>query len=68
LKALLQNQVASLADSDMIRMVLHQSLHLTFISIFAIAIFVVVLLGFVPPINIGPSKQIPLEALSPLED
>lgn len=68
LKALLQNQVTSLADSDMIRMVLHQSLHLTFISIFAIAIFVVVLLGFVPPISIGPTKQIPLEALSPLED
>ncbi|MCP2091491.1 UNVERIFIED_ORG: EmrB/QacA subfamily drug resistance transporter [Paraburkholderia sediminicola] len=68
LKALLQNQVASLADSDMIRMVLHQSLHLTFISIFAIAIFVVVLLGFVPTINIGPAKQVPLEALSPLED
>jgi EmrB/QacA subfamily drug resistance transporter len=68
LKALLQNQVASLADSDMIRMVLHQSLHLTFISIFAIAIFVVVLLGFVPAINIGPAKQVPLEALSPLED
>ncbi len=68
LKALLRNQVASLADSDMIRMVLHQSLHLTFISIFAIAIFVVVLLGFVPAINIGPAKQVPLEALSPLED
>ncbi len=68
LKALLQNQVTSLADSDMIRMVLHQSLHLTFISIFAIAIFVVVLLSFVPPISIGPTKQIPLEALSPLED
>ncbi|MFM0075125.1 MDR family MFS transporter [Paraburkholderia sediminicola] len=68
LKALLQNQVASLADSDMIRMVLHQSLHLTFISIFAIAIFVVVLLGFVPAINLGPAKQVPLEALSPLED
>lgn len=68
LKALLQNQVASLADSDMIRMVLHQSLHLTFVSIFAIAIFVVVLLGFVPAINIGQAKQVPLEALSPLED
>ncbi|CAB3783417.1 MDR family MFS transporter [Paraburkholderia caffeinilytica] len=68
LKALLQNQVASLADSDMIRMVLHHSLHLTFVSIFAIAIFVVVLLGFVPAINIGPAKQVPLEALSPLED
>ncbi|MFL9991341.1 MDR family MFS transporter [Paraburkholderia sediminicola] len=68
LKALLQNQVTSLADSDMIRMVLHQSLHLTFISIFAIAIFVVVLLGFVPPINLGPAKQVPLEAFSPLED
>ncbi|NPT42595.1 MFS transporter [Paraburkholderia sp. 1N] len=68
LKALLQNQVTSLADSDMIRMVLHQSLHLTFISIFVIAIFVVVLLGFVPAINIGSAKQVPLEALSPLED
>ncbi len=68
LKALLQNQVTSLADSDMIRMVLHQSLHLTFISIFVIAIFVVVLLGFVPAISIGPEKTMPLEALSPLED
>lgn len=68
LKALLQNQVASLADSDMIRVVLHQSLHLTFISIFAIAIFVVVLLGFVPAIHIGPAKKTQLEALSPLED
>lgn len=68
LKSLLQNQAASLADSNMIRMVLHQSLHLTFIAIFAIAIFVVVLLGFVPSINIGTEKKMPLEALSPLED
>ncbi|RKF50236.1 MDR family MFS transporter [Paraburkholderia fungorum] len=68
LKALLQNQVTSLANSDMIRMVLHQSLHLTFISIFVIAIFVVVLLGFVPAISIGGAKQVPLEAFSPLED
>ncbi|MGF6903513.1 MDR family MFS transporter [Paraburkholderia sp. GAS348] len=68
LKALLQNQVASLADSDMIRVVLHQSLHLTFISIFVIAIFVVALLSFVPAINIGMAKKAQLEALSPLED
>lgn len=68
LKALLQNQVTSLADSDMIRMVLHQSLHLTFVAIFVIAIFVVALLGFVPAINIGADKQMPLEALAPLED
>jgi EmrB/QacA subfamily drug resistance transporter len=68
LKALLQNQAASFADSDMIRQVLHQSLHLTFISIFVIAIFVVALLAFVPAINIGPDKKMPLEALSPLED
>ncbi|MFL9902207.1 MDR family MFS transporter [Paraburkholderia fungorum] len=68
LKALLQNQVTSLADSDMIRMVLHQSLHLTFIAIFVIAIFLVALLGLVPAISIGAEKQMPLEALAPLED
>lgn len=68
LKALLQNQAASLADSDMIRMVLHQSLHLTFIALFVIAIFVVVLLVFVPPVNIRTARPMPLEALSPLED
>jgi C4-dicarboxylate transporter len=68
LKALLQNQAASLGDSDMIRLVLHQSLHLTFISIFVIAIFVVALLTFVPAIHIGSEKKLPLEALSPLED
>ncbi|PQV49314.1 EmrB/QacA subfamily drug resistance transporter [Paraburkholderia sp. BL21I4N1] len=68
LKALLQNQAASLGGSDMIRMVLHQSLHLTFISLFVIAIFVVVLLAFVPPVNIRTAKPVPLEALSPLED
>jgi EmrB/QacA subfamily drug resistance transporter len=68
LKALLQNQTASLVDSDMIRLVLHQSLHLTFVSIFVIAIFVVALLAFVPAIQIGPEKKMPIEALSPLED
>ncbi|NKJ47263.1 MFS transporter [Burkholderia sp. SG-MS1] len=68
LKALLQNQVASLGDSDMIRLVLHQSLHLTFVSIFVIAIFVVALLAFVPAIHIGSEKKMPIEALSPLED
>ncbi|ASL48172.1 Multidrug resistance protein 3 [Burkholderia sp. AD24] len=68
LKALLQNQAASLGDSDMIRMVLHQSLHLTFISLFVIAIFVVVLLAFVPPVSIRTARPVPLEALSPLED
>ncbi|WP_341319084.1 MDR family MFS transporter [Paraburkholderia sp. IMGN_8] len=68
LKALLQNQTASLGDSDAIRQVLHQSLHLTFTSIFAIAIFVVVLLAFVPAINIGAAKKVPVKALSPLED
>jgi EmrB/QacA subfamily drug resistance transporter len=68
LKALLQNQVTSLGNSDAIRQVLHQSLHLTFLSIFVIAIFVVVLLAFVPAITIGPAKKMPLEALSPLED
>jgi competence protein ComGC len=52
----------------MIRAVLHQSLHLTFISLFVIAIFAVVLLLFVPSISIGAEKTIPLEALSPLED
>jgi hypothetical protein len=48
--------------------VLHQSLHLTFISIFAIAIFVVLLLTLVPAITIGAEKKMPLEALAPLED
>ncbi|RKT21981.1 EmrB/QacA subfamily drug resistance transporter [Paraburkholderia sp. RAU2J] len=68
LKALLQNQVASLGDSDMIRLVLHQSLHLTFVSIFVIALFVVALLAFVPAIHIGSEKKMPVEVLSPLED
>jgi K+-transporting ATPase A subunit len=68
LKALLQNQIASLGSGDAIRQVLHQSLHLTFLSIFVIAIFVVVLLVFVPTITLGPAKTVPLEALSPLED
>jgi MFS family permease len=68
LKALLQNQAASLGNSEMIRMVLHQSLHLTFLSIFVIGIFVVVLLAFVPAISIGTEKKVPLEAFSPLED
>jgi EmrB/QacA subfamily drug resistance transporter len=68
LKALLQNQAASLGSSDAIRQVLHQSLHLTFLSIFAIAIFVVACLAFVPTITLGHEKKMPLEALSPLED
>ncbi|MGF6770806.1 EmrB/QacA subfamily drug resistance transporter [Paraburkholderia sp. GAS199] len=68
LKSLLQNQAAALGNSDAIRFVLHQSLHLTFVSLFAIAIFVVVLLCFVPPISIGQDRTMPLEALSPLED
>ncbi|MDR6390211.1 MDR family MFS transporter [Paraburkholderia phenoliruptrix] len=68
LKSLLQNQAASLGGGNAIRMVLHQSLHLTFLSIFAIAIFVVVLLTLVPAITIGAEKKMPLEALSPLED
>jgi EmrB/QacA subfamily drug resistance transporter len=68
LKALLQNQVTNLGDSDLIRLVLHQSLHLTFVSIFVIALFVVALLTFVPAISIGPGKKMPIEALSPLED
>lgn len=68
LRALLQNQAVNLGDSDMIRAVLHQSLHLTFISLFVIAIFVVALLLFVPSISIGAEKKMPLEALSPLED
>jgi EmrB/QacA subfamily drug resistance transporter len=68
LKSLLQNQAAKLAGSDVIRLVLHQSLHLTFVSIFVIAIFVVVLLALVPAIDIGAQRQVPLEALSPLED
>jgi MFS family permease len=68
LRALLQNQVTSLGDSELIRLVLHQSLHLTFVSLFVIALFVVVLLSFVPSIRIGPGKTMPIEALSPLED
>lgn len=68
LKSLLQNQAASLGGSEAIRMVLHQSLHLTFISIFAIAIFVVLLLTLVPAITIGTEKKMPVEALAPLED
>jgi EmrB/QacA subfamily drug resistance transporter len=68
LKALLQNQATNLGDSDLIRLVLHQSLHLTFVSIFVIALFVVALLTFVPAISIGPGKKMPIEALSPLED
>ncbi|SMG56212.1 drug resistance transporter, EmrB/QacA subfamily [Paraburkholderia susongensis] len=68
LKALLQNQAADLGNSDLIRLVLHQSLHLTFVSIFVIALFVVALLSLVPAIRIGGEKPVPLEALSPLED
>jgi len=68
LKSLLQNRVASFAGSEAVRTVLHQSLHLTFVSLFAIAIFVVVLLALVPAINIGGEKKMPLEALAPLED
>lgn len=68
LKSLLQNQAANFAGSEAVRTVLHQSLHLTFVSLFAIAIFVVVLLALVPAINIGGEKKMPLEALAPLED
>jgi EmrB/QacA subfamily drug resistance transporter len=68
LKALLQNQAASVGNGDAIRQVLHESLHLTFLSIFVIAIFVVVFLVFVPAINIGGEKKMPLEGLSPVED
>jgi MFS family permease len=68
LKALLQNQLTNPGDSDLIRLVLHQSLHLTFVSIFVIALFLVALLTFVPAITIGPGKKMPIEALSPLED
>jgi EmrB/QacA subfamily drug resistance transporter len=68
LKALLQNQVTNLGSSDAIRQVLHQSLHLTFLSIFVIAIFVVGFLLFVPTITLGHEKKMPLEALSPIED
>ena len=68
LRALLQNQVTNIGSSDAIRQVLHQSLHLTFLSIFVIAIFVVGFLLFVPTIVLGHEKQMPLEALSPIED
>jgi EmrB/QacA subfamily drug resistance transporter len=68
LKALLQNQVQSLGASDAIRQVLHQSLHLTFVAIFVIAIFVVVLLALVPPVSIGADRKVPIEAFAPLED
>jgi hypothetical protein len=68
LKALLQNRAADLGDSDLIRLVLHQSLHLTFVSMFVIGLFVVVLLALVPTIRIGEDKPVPLEALSPIED
>jgi hypothetical protein len=71
LKALLQTQVqtqaASIGSGDAIRQVLHESLHLTFLSIFVIAIFVVVFLVFVPAINIGGEKKMPPEGLSPVE-
>jgi MFS family permease len=68
LKALLQNRAADLGDSGLIRLVLHQSLHLTFVSMFVIALFVVVLLALVPTIRFGEDKPVPLEALAPLED
>ncbi|WP_415119030.1 MDR family MFS transporter [Paraburkholderia sp.] len=68
LKALLQNRAVDLGDSDLIRLVLHQSLHLTFVSIFVIALFVVALLALVPSIRLGEDKPVPIEALSPLED
>jgi len=68
LKALLQNQVMNLGTSDAIRQVLHQSLHLTFLSIFVIAIFVVAFLLFVPTITLGHEKKMPIEALAPIED
>jgi MFS family permease len=68
LKALLQNQAASLVNSDMTRMVLHESLHLTFVSIFAISIFMVLLLTLVPAIHLGADRKMPNEALAPIED
>ena len=67
LKALLQNRVAELGDSDLIRLVLHQSLHLTFVSMFVIALFVVVLLSLVPAIRFDEKKPVSLESLSPME-
>lgn len=68
LKALLQNRVASLGNGDAIRQVLHQSLHLTFVSIFVIAIFLVALLLLVPAVTIGADRKAPIEAFAPLED
>jgi EmrB/QacA subfamily drug resistance transporter len=68
LRALLQNQGASLGSGDAIRQVLHDSLHLTFLSIFVIAIFIVAFLVFVPTIHIAGEKKVPMEGLSPIED
>jgi hypothetical protein len=68
LKALLQNRAADLGDSDLVRLVLHQSLHLTFVSMFVIALFVVVLLSLVPTIRFGEDKPVPVKTLSPLEE
>lgn len=68
LKALLQNQATSLGGGDAIRQVLHDSLHLTFVSIFVIAIFVVGFLLFVPRVDIGGERKMPVEGLAPLED
>ncbi|RZF29282.1 MFS transporter [Paraburkholderia sp. UYCP14C] len=68
LKALLQNRAADLGDSELVRLVLHQSLHLTFVSMFVIALFVVVLLSLVPTIRFGEDKPVPVKALSPLEE
>jgi hypothetical protein len=68
LKALLQNQAASIGSGDAIRQVLHDSLHLTFISIFVIAIFSVGFLLFVPKVDIGGERKMPVEGLAPLED
>jgi EmrB/QacA subfamily drug resistance transporter len=68
LKALLQNQAGSMGSGDAIRQVLHDSLHLTFVSIFVIAIFAVGFLLFVPKVDIGGDRKMPVEGLAPLED
>ncbi|MBN3806424.1 MFS transporter [Paraburkholderia sp. Ac-20336] len=68
LKALLQNRAADLGDSDLIRLVLHQSLHLTFVSIFVIGLCVVSLFSLVPTIRLSGDKPVPVEVLSPMED
>jgi MFS family permease len=57
LKQLLDQPGTTTAVSSPVRLVLHQSLHVTFWAIFALSVAIVVVARLVPPISLGRNRE-----------